>query len=177
MKSDIPITNALKFAWYGWFEWLMSWSLPPVRIFILRILGARIGTGTVIMNCRFINTYHYGYRKLVIGNHCYIGDDALLDLRGGITLEDSVTIGNRVSIISHMNVGFSDHPLQKIYPTSESVVLCKRGSYVATAAVILPGVTIGKESAVAAGAVVTKSIPDHVMAAGVPAVVKKKLVL
>lgn len=44
-----------------------------------------------------------------------------------------------------------------------------------TRAIILPGVTIGRESVVAAGAVVTKSVPDHVLVAGVPAKVKKKL--
>lgn len=175
MQPDVPISYAIKFAWYGFFEWLMSWSLPPVRSWILRLLGAKIGKGTVIMNCKFINAYRYGYRKLAIGNRSYIGDDALLDVRGGILLEDYASLGNRVSVITHMNVGFRDHPLQKVYPTSEGRVICKRGSYIATGAILLPNVTIGRESVVAAGAVVRKSVPDHVMVAGVPAKIKKKL--
>ena len=43
----------------------------------------------------------------------------------------------------------------------------------ATGAIILPGVVVGQESVVAAGSVVTKSVPNHVLVAGVPAVVKR----
>ena len=48
-------------------------------------------------------------------------------------------------------------------------------AYIAPNAVICGDVTIGKNSIIAAGSVVTKNIPENVMAAGVPAVVKKEL--
>jgi len=95
----------------------------------------------------------------------------------GVGVSVGVEVGVEVSIGAVVAIGITvfSTPLQKVYPTSEGRVVCKRGSYVATGAILLPGMTVGKESLVAAGAVVTKSIPDHVMVAGVPAVVKKRL--
>jgi acetyltransferase-like isoleucine patch superfamily enzyme len=54
---------------------------------------------------------------------------------------------------------------------------CVIGNYtvLGTNAVVLPKVRIGQNVMVGAGAVVTKNVPDNVMVAGVPAVVKKKL--
>ncbi|MBI4065007.1 acyltransferase [Candidatus Gottesmanbacteria bacterium] len=98
-----------------------------------------------------------------------------MDVRGGITLGDQVTLSNGCFIISHINVGFADHPLQKKYPTKEAPVMIKRGAYIGTGAILLPGVTIGAESVVGAGAVVTKNVPDHVVVVGVPARVFKKI--
>lgn len=98
-----------------------------------------------------------------------------MDTRGKIIIEDEVTLSNRTSIVSHVNVGYPDHPLQKYYPTSEGKVVVKRGSYVGTGAVILPDVVIGPESVVAAGAVVTKDVQAKVVVGGVPARVIKKI--
>lgn len=167
--------SALRFVWFTWFSWLLHLSLPPVRVWLLRLAGARIGKDVALLDVRFANLYHHGLGRLTIGNRCFLGDEVMLDVRGGITLEDHVTLSNRVAIVSHMNVGYPDHPLQKRYPMRESRVVIKRGAYIGTGAILLPGVTIGRESVVAAGAVVTKSVPDHTMVAGVPAKVKKNI--
>lgn len=171
--KTVGIWKAIRFVWFFMFCEILRWSLPPVRVWLLRLSGARVGRDTVIFDVRFANLYHYGFSKLTIGNRCFLGDEVMLDVRGGITLEDDVTISNRANIVSHINVGYPDHPLQKTYPTKEARVVIRRGAYIGTGAIILPGVTIGKESVVAAGAVVTKSVPDHAMVAGVPAVKKK----
>lgn len=173
--KTIGVQKALLFVWFQWYGFLIHVSLPPVRTWLLRLAGARVGKDTVIMDVRFINMHQHGFSPLHIGDNCFIGDEVMLDVRGGITLEDCVTVSNRATIVTHINVGFGDHPLQKIYPMKESRVIVKKGAYVATGALLLQGVSIGKESVVAAGAVVTKSVPDHVLVAGVPAVVKKKL--
>jgi acetyltransferase-like isoleucine patch superfamily enzyme len=128
-----------------------------------------------VLNAKFINAHHYGFRRLRIGDHCFIADEALFDLRGGITLEAGVTLSNRVAVVTHINVGYPDHPLQKAYPTKEAAVIVKKGTYIGTGAMLLPGVTIGRGSVVAAGAVVTKNVPAHAVVAGVPARVIKKL--
>lgn len=172
---DVTITKALKFVWYGLYARLLNNTLPPIRVVLLRLAGARVGRDTVIFNVRWANLFHYGFSNVSIGNKCFIGDEVTLDARGGFTLEDHVTLSNGCSIVTHINVGFEDHPLQTLYPTKESRVLIKRGAYIGTGAIILPGVTIGRESVVAAGAVVTKNVPDHVMVAGVPAVKKKQV--
>ena len=173
--QTIGILKALRFVWYGWYGWLIQVSLPPVRVWLLRLAGANIGSDTVMFDVRFSNLYHYGFRKLRIGKRCFVGDDVMLDTRGGVTLEDDVTLSNRTTIVSHINVGFDDHPLQTGYPTKESAVTIQRGAYVGTGAIILPVVTIGRQSVVAAGAVVTKDVADNTLVAGVPAKMVKKI--
>lgn len=173
--KTIGIWKAMRFAWFTWVSWLIHISLPPFRTLLMRLAGARVGTDSVVFDIRFANLYHYGFSRLTIGNRCFLGDEVMLDVRGGVTLEDDVTLSNRVNIVSHINVGFPDHPLQKLYPTTESHVKIKRGAYIGTGAIILPGVTVGCESVVAAGAVVTKDVPNQKMVAGMPAKVMKKL--
>lgn len=171
----IGTAKAVRFIWFGWYGWLLHVSLPPVRNWLLRLAGARIGMDTVLFDVRFVNAYHYGFRRLHIGNRCFIGDEVMLDVRGGITLEDDVTLSNRTSVVTHINVGYDDHPLQTKYPTKESKVMFKQGAYVGTGAIVLPGVIVGRESVVGAGAVVTKSVPEKTLVVGVPAKVIKKL--
>lgn len=173
--QSIGFMKALRFVWYGWYAWLLQISLPPVRVWLMQLAGAKVGKDTVIFDVRFANLYHYGFQNLVIGNRCFLGDEVMLDVRGGITLEDDVTLSNRTTIVTHINVGFEDHPLQIHYPMKESRVTIKQGAYIGTCAIVLPGVTVGRESVVGAGAVVTKNIPDKTVAVGVPANVIKKL--
>lgn len=92
-------------------------------------------------------------------------------ITNGITIEKGVLINLNCSI-SH------DSHIQEFTEISPGVNItghCKIGSYttIGTNATILPKVTIGKNVIVAAGAVVTKDLPDNCMAAGVPAVIKK----
>ena len=173
--KTIGMLKAIRFVWYGWYAGLIRISLPPVRVWLMRLSGAHIGNDTVLFDVRFANLYHYGFRKLVIGKRCFLGDEVMLDVRGGVTLEDDVTLSNRTTVVTHINVGFDDHPLQTAYPTKESNVTIRRGAYVGTGAIILPGVTVGRQSIVAAGAVVTHDVPDKTLVAGVPAVVGKKI--
>lgn len=172
MKSlkTIGVAKAIRFVLWELFKHLLAFSfVPPVRGFLLRIAGASVGADTVILNAVFVNAHHYGFRPLRIGRQCFIADEVLLDLRGGIILEDGVTISNRTSIVTHINVGYPDHPLQKSYPTKEAPVRIKRGAYIGTGAIILPGIVIGRSSVVGAGAVVTRNVPDNTVVAGVPA--------
>lgn len=173
--KTIGIWQAVRFVWFQWYGFLIHVSLPPVRVWLLRLAGAKVGNDTVIMDVDCINVHQHGFSRLIVGNRCFIGDQAMLDIRGGIRLEDDVTVSNRASLVTHINVGFPDHPLQQQYPMKESAVVIKKGAYIATGAIVLPNITIGKESVVAAGSVVTKNVPDHVLVAGVPAVVKKKI--
>lgn len=173
--QQIGLLKAFKFVWYGWYSWFIQISLPPVRVWLLRCSGAKIGKDTVILEARYANLHHYGFRKLIIGDRCFVGDEVKLDVRGGVTMEDDVTLSGRVTIVTHINVGFDSHPLQKYYPTKEEKVIIRRGAYIGTGAILLPGVTIGKESVVAAGAVVTKDVPPRSVVVGVPAKCIKEL--
>jgi acetyltransferase-like isoleucine patch superfamily enzyme len=83
-----------------------------------------------------------------------------------ITIEDNVDIGPNVIIAAHDS---SYHCIQPDIPLICKEVIIKRNAYIGAGAIILPGVTIGEYSIVAAGAVVTKDVPPRSVVAGVPA--------
>jgi len=142
---------------------------PQVRAAWLRLLGARIGPRAILHDVRFFNLYRRGLAGLDVGAECFLGDECLLDLAEGIRLEPQVTLAERVLILTHTNVGYHDHPLQAHFPASTAPVVLERGCFVGAAVTILPGLTIGRESFVAAGSVVTESVPPRTLVAGVPA--------
>ncbi len=172
--ETVGTAKAVRFLFYGWYAVLIRMALPPVRVLLLRWAGARVGRDTVVFDAVYSNLYHYGFGKLSLGDRVFIGDGVMLDVRGGITVGPDVTLSNRATVVTHINVGYPDHPLQKRYPSGEAPVTIGRGAYIGTGAIILPGVTVGEESVIAAGAVVTRDVPARSMVAGVPASVKKR---
>jgi acetyltransferase-like isoleucine patch superfamily enzyme len=142
---------------------------PPVRAFWLRLLGAKIGSRAILHDVRFFNLYRRGLGGLTVGDDCFIGDECLLDLAEEIRLEDHVTLAERVLVLTHTNVGYRDHPLQRHFPAMAAPVTIRRGSFVGAAVTILPGLSIGPEAFVAAGSVVTADVPPRTLVAGVPA--------
>ncbi|QIL41657.1 sugar O-acetyltransferase [Pedobacter sp. HDW13] len=95
---------------------------------------------------------------------------SFLDM-GGITLEDDVLIGPKVNLITE------NHPID---PLNRRGMLCqpiliKRNAWIGAGATILPGVTIGENAVVAAGAVVSKNVDDNTVVAGIPAKVIKQI--
>lgn len=142
---------------------------PQARAAWLRLLGARIGPRAILHDVRFFNLYRRGLAGLDVGAECFLGDECLLDLAEAIRLEPQVTLAERVLILTHTNVGYHDHPLQAHFPAAAAPVVLERGCFVGAAVTILPGLTIGRESFVAAGSVVTESVPPRTLVAGVPA--------
>lgn len=142
---------------------------PPVRTAWLRLLGATIGRRAILHDVRFFNLYRRGLGGLRVGDDCFVGDECLLDLADEIRIEDHVTLAERVLVLTHTNVGYRDHPLQRHFPSRAAPVTIRRGSFVGAAVTILPGVTIGPESFVAAGSVVTADVAPRTVVAGVPA--------
>lgn len=90
----------------------------------------------------------------------------MVDL-GGITIEDDVLIGPGVYLIS---VNHHHRKELELKP-----VLIKKNAWIGAKATILPGVTVGENAVVAAGAVVTKDVPANTVVAGMPAKVIKKI--
>lgn len=142
---------------------------PQLRAPWLRLLGARIGPRAILHDVRFFNLYRRGLRGLEVGAECFLGDECLLDLAEGITMEPQVTLAERVVVLTHTNVGYADHPLQPSFPASAAPVVFERGCFVGASVTILPGLTIGREAFVAAGSVVTRDVAPRTLVAGVPA--------
>lgn len=174
--KEVGFITAFKFVFFSFFQlFYRLLPLPPLKKLFLLIGGAKIGQDSIIMDVRFFNWHRKGLKGLKIGQQCFIGDETLIDLYNKVTMEDSVTLAQRVTIITHINVGYKNHPLQKHFPPKSLPVLFKTGCVVAACATILPGVTIGERSMVAAGAVVTKDVPPQTLVAGVPAKVIRRL--
>jgi acetyltransferase-like isoleucine patch superfamily enzyme len=131
-----------------------------LRIAALRLLGIKLGKETNIM----MHTEFYEPRKIIIGDKTTVGNWCSLDGRGGLT------IGNRCNISSYSVFVSGTHDVQS--PDFFGNCLPIRVddyAWICTRATILGGVTIGKGSVVAAGAVVTRSVPPFTIVAGVPA--------
>ena len=90
---------------------------------------------------------------------------------GGITIVDDVQIGPKVSVITEI------HPLDPSTRKSLDLksVLIKRNAWIGAGAIILPGVTIGENSVIAAGAVVNKDVPANTVVGGIPAKIIKAI--
>lgn len=126
--------------------------------------------------------YAVGCSRISIGkrvvirpcSHLHGASDSSKDVM--ITIEDDVLIGSGVHIyVTNHNFDNPDIPIyyQGHYP-SEPVTL-KKGCWLGANVIILPGVTVGENSVVAAGSVVTKSVPDRVLVGGIPARIIKSL--
>src|SRR6201986_4604330 len=106
----------------------------------------------------------YAPWKISIGNTCSIGHDSLLDGRRGIN------IGNNVDIAGYVRIFTLGHDLNDpSYKTSGKPVTIEDEASVFTGAYILPGITIGRGSVVALGAVVTKNTEPWGIYGGNPA--------
>lgn len=141
----------------------------PLRVLYLKIFGAKLGSGTVIGDIHLFNTYREGFKMLKMDEDGFIGDQCLLDLAGEISCGKQVTIAEGVTILTHTNVGYPDHPLQEQFPAFVKGVRLEDGCFIGIKAVIMPGVTIGQEAFVAAGSLVRADVPPRTLVAGIPA--------
>jgi acetyltransferase-like isoleucine patch superfamily enzyme len=132
-----------------------------IRGLLSQITGSEIDESVAVFTPLYIN---YG-KNTKIGKNVFINFDCVfLDL-GGIIIEDDVLIAPKVSLLSE------GHPLspndrQTIGPEPIHI---KKNAWIGAGATILPGVTIGENAVVAAGAVVSKDVPANAVVGGVPA--------
>lgn len=110
-------------------------------------------------------------RNIKLGRNVFINSGCCFQDQGGIELGDGCMIGHQV-VIATLNHDLMPERRASMIPAK---VTLGRNVWVGTHATILPGVTIGDNSVVAAGAVVTKDVPANCVAAGVPARVVKRL--
>lgn len=147
----------------------MNNAYDPVEIRNLlgRITGLEIDESTTVFTPLYIN---YG-KNTRIGRNVFINFDCtILDL-GGITIEDDVLIAPKVNLLSE------GHPIspenrQSLVPGHIHI---KRNAWIGANATILPGVTVGENAVVAAGAVVSKDVPDNSVVGGIPAEIIKTI--
>ena len=144
-----------------------SADINHIRQLLIEITGAKIDVSTTVLAPFHINLGIFTR----IGKNVFINHDCtFLDI-GGITIEDDVLIGPKVNLITE------SHPLN---PTERKALLVKpivikRNVWIGAGAIILPGVTVGENSVVAAGATVAKEVPANSVVAGIPAKVIRNI--
>ncbi|MFT3738680.1 MAG: sugar O-acetyltransferase [Breznakibacter sp.] len=137
-----------------------------VRNLLSQITGSEIDKSVAVFTPLYIN---YG-KHTKIGKNVFINFDCtFLDL-GGITIEDNVLIAPKVSLLSE------GHPVSPESRHSLMVghIHIKKNAWIGANATILQGVTVGENAIVAAGAVVSKDVPDNTIVGGIPAKIIKK---
>ena len=142
-------------------------NVDEVRELLGEIVGAKVHESTTLFP-----PFHTNYGgNISLGERVFVNHAcSFLDL-GGITIEDDVMIGPQVKITSE------NHPVEVATRKTmvPAQVLIRRNAWIGAGATILPGVTIGENSVVAAGAVVTKDVPANTVVGGVPAKVLKTI--
>ncbi|MGG7466697.1 MULTISPECIES: DapH/DapD/GlmU-related protein [Bacteroidota] len=147
----------------------MNNSADPseIRALLSEITGSEIDATVTVFTPLQMN---YG-KHTKIGKNVFINFDCVfLDL-GGITIEDGVLIAPKVSLLSE------GHPINPEERSSLMVghIHIKKNAWIGANATILPGVTIGENAVVAAGAVVSKDVPDNTIVGGIPAKIIKSI--
>lgn len=117
-----------------------------------------------------------GHENIHLGSKIFLVD-ALInagDSVGKVTIEDFVFFGHRVQILArgHDYNFFNEERHKRI---TEKPIHIKEGAWIGSGSIIVGGVTIGEHSVVAAGAVVTRDVPDYAIVGGNPAQVIKTI--
>lgn len=117
-----------------------------------------------------------GQSTLFIGDGTYIGRLVQINAWQSVTIGCNVLIADRV-FISDADHNFADTrlPIRMQGDSFRGSVFLHDGCWIGIGAVILPGVTIGRNAVVAANAVVTKDVPAYSVVGGIPARVIKQL--
>lgn len=124
-----------------------------------------------------IGTFVEIQKNASIGKNCKISSHTFIC--EGVHIEDNVFVGHNVTFINDKNPRSVnvDGSMQTEADWSVEETYIKKGASIGSSATIMCGITVGENSIVGAGAVVTKSVPPNTIVAGVPAKVIKELTL
>ena len=140
---------------------------------LLRWAGVKVGQDVEI----FQGVKVQGIGDLELGDRCFVGHEALFLLNAGssIIVEPEAIVGSRSTLITGFHPITPDGPRILSREGTCSTVRIGRGSSVLTHCVVLPGVTVGEMSIVAAGATVNKDVASYTLVGGCPAKFIKSL--
>lgn len=121
----------------------------------------------------------YSFNTIEVGNDVYIGLNATL-----MASESKITFGNKIMLGPNVTMMGGDHNTNQIgeymfdvknkLPENDLPIVVEDDVWIGSGATILKGVTIGRGSIIAAGALVIKNVPPYSIAGGVPAKVLKE---
>ena len=144
-----------------------------LKLFFRRMICLKLANLCPLVSGRLLLYRMMGIR---IGRDVFIGFDVEFDTNYSELIEigDHVTISHRCIISSHLATS-ANTPLRALYPGRAEPVKIGNGAWICTGAVLLPGISVGENAMVAAGAVVTRDVEPATLVAGTPALFVKKL--
>ncbi len=142
--------------------------------------GIEIGDNSFVMHHAELHVYNFRripHAGIKIGRDCLIGEFCVIRGQGGVTIGDKVYLAPLVQVLA-VNHVFSDptRPIIEQGITAEGIVI-EDNVWIGAGAIITDGVRIGQGAVIGAGAVVTRDVPPHTVAAGAPARVVKEITL
>lgn len=172
-KKSLPYYNSADFFW----NVKNSSNLRKQNklFFILKKLK-NYSLGLMAYTCPVNNlrVFFHRQRGVHIGKNVFLGLRCTLDhaYPDYIYIDDNSILSGDVYIVAHNKPSVF---FKRKIPSYVAPVLISKNCFIGVRSVILPGVTIGKGSFIAGGAVISKSIPENSVAQGNPAVVIHKL--
>jgi len=138
---------------------------------ILRPAGVSLGTGVRL--CRGVKlesgTMGLGtFGRIVLGERVFVGERSTIVSFASVTIGALTMLGHGVSVLD-FNHGTALGEPMATQPGTTAPVVIGADCWLGAGVIVLPGVTVGDGTVVGAGSVVTRDLPERVIAAGVPA--------
>lgn len=146
-----------------------SWNpFKGIKIFFLRLFGAKIGKGLVIKNNVIIKSPW----NLVVGNDCWIGENVWIDNLDKVTIESNVCISQGAMLLT------GNHDFTKSdFSYRNAPIVVENGAWIGAKAVVAPGVTVKTHSILTLGTVITKDTDPYGIYQGNPGMKIKQRII
>lgn len=140
---------------------------------VLRLAGATLSRNCRIKGALFLDNYlrSDGYTgdlsNLTIGTRCYVGESVYIDLAGPVQIGQEAMVSACCRLLTHENAHRSPY-VHRRFPPRIAGVQIAAGAWVGVGAIIMPGITVGREAVVGAGAVVVRDVRQRTLVVGSP---------
>lgn len=133
-----------------------------IRALFSQLIGKKVDDGFRLIP----PFYTAGGDEIHLGRNVFVNQNCTFYDLGGLDIGDDVMIGPNVSLIT---AGHPLEPLQRRAATIGKPILIERNVWIAAGATVIGGVTVGENSVVAAGSVVTRNVAPNTLVGGNPA--------
>ena len=154
VKRAMAITAALNRLTYS--------DADQIRALFSQLIGKKVDDSFLLIP----PFYTAGGDEIRVGRNVFVNQNCTFYDLGGLDIADDVMIGPNVSIIT------ASHPLEPSQRRAATIgrpIVIERNVWIAAGATIIGGLTVGENSVVAAGSVVTRDVPQNTLVGGNPA--------
>lgn len=139
-----------------------SWNpFMGIKVWLLRLFGAKIGKGLVIKN----NVCIKSPWNLTVGDDCWLGENCWLDNLDKITIGSNVCISQGALLLT----GNHDYTLYNM-PYRNAPIVIEDGAWIGAKTTVCPGVTVRRNAILTVGSIATKDMEANGIYQGNPAV-------